>query len=273
MSKYEIAAIGFIGLGFFAIILFITDGLHLISLNEFDKVGAYIGGVAGSLWALGGVIFLYETLRIHKDEFETTRQRLRESQNENLLFNLFSQLYALKNSITDKSNTEPIKVTGKSSLKSLFNSFKELHNEDFLKEYTNAKTRDSRLLRIVKDDSVNMKIEAVVSIYESFYERHHDQLGHYFRFIYNIIKFIVTNFNRDDHPKYIGLLQAQLSNSELGLIAFNCISKHGRNSEGKYQFYEWINFYEIIENIDPHALIDESYSDFFPNVTFKFKNR
>ena len=65
------------------------------------------------------------------------------------------------------------------------------------------------------------------AIYERGFERHKNDLGPYFRLIYNILKFLKES--RTPNPKfYSNILRAQLSNVELLLLMYNGASIHGR---------------------------------------------
>lgn len=84
--------------------------------------------------------------------------------------------------------------------------------------------------------------------YTLFHEKYGNQLGHYFRNIYQILKFIEKS-NVKDKKFYSNLLRAQLSSYELALLFFNCLSELG-NEEfkplvEKFEFFEhlpWMDF-------------------------------
>lgn len=80
--------------------------------------------------------------------------------------------------------------------------------------------------------------------YLHMYENNRNDLGHYFRFTYHIVKFANDSFGSAAY-KYVRLLRAQLSNAELVLIALNCA--HG---EGADKFARWVERYSLLHNID-----------------------
>lgn len=79
------------------------------------------------------------------------------------------------------------------------------------------------------------------SWYLMFHEVYGSQLGHYFRNIYQIIKF-VDQSEVEDKKFYTNLLRAQLSSYELALLFFNCLSDLGSKKFKplieKYEFFE-----------------------------------
>ena len=62
--------------------------------------------------------------------------------------------------------------------------------------------------------------------YEIFYQGNKDDLGPYYRQLYNILKFI-RNSNLEDQKFYSNIVRAQISSSELTLLACNIASPHG----------------------------------------------
>lgn len=65
-----------------------------------------------------------------------------------------------------------------------------------------------------------------IDAYEIFYSKHNTELGHYFRFIYNILKYIDTS-GIDNKTFYSNLLRAQLFDAEVAILYFNSVAKFG----------------------------------------------
>jgi hypothetical protein len=75
---------------------------------------------------------------------------------------------------------------------------------------------------------------------------------------------------RQDVFKYMQLLQAQLSNDEMGLIFYNAaFSKHGKTKSGKLRFKKWIDDHNLLENIDAVCLLEKDHHWFYPKTDFK----
>lgn len=75
------------------------------------------------------------------------------------------------------------------------------------------------------------------SVYERFYKDHENLIGHYFRNLYRIVKYILeSNLSFKDKHSYIGILRAQLSADELKMLYYNInFSKKGE------KFYNILN--------------------------------
>ncbi|MFE0844071.1 putative phage abortive infection protein [Achromobacter insolitus] len=64
--------------------------------------------------------------------------------------------------------------------------------------------------------------------YQLFWKKHQVELGHYFRYLYNVIRFIKES-GFVEGP-YLRLIRAQLSDQEALILFYNCIaSEYGEN--------------------------------------------
>jgi hypothetical protein len=63
--------------------------------------------------------------------------------------------------------------------------------------------------------------------FRAIYSKFRDDLAHYFRLVYHILKYIKQT-NNIDKMLYVRLLRATLSNAEIVLIALNCMFGGGR---------------------------------------------
>jgi hypothetical protein len=85
-------------------------------------------------------------------------------------------------------------------------------------------------------------------VWTNLYTEYRDDLGHYFRVLYHIIVF--TKRACPASPKfYTNIVRAQLSNSELILLAFNCAYGHG-----KEKLKSLMEEFEFFDNLDLEGL-------------------
>lgn len=289
-----------IGLGIAGSVLigfYLAFGLmnqEVIKLMEASYVGTLLAGAASIL----GVYLLYLTYQSQKKELQATQEALRLQKIDTAFFNMLSLLLEIINAMSDNAKDRqgsPTIVTGRAYLKFAINN---LHSKYF-KDYSKINRRPNLVTGKFNeyslpldyyeklaaeepiDDVINYKISEsfelllseVSDCYEEFYKRHQQNLGHYFRYVYNIIKYVVDPANRlseSDQQKYLGILQAQLSNDEMGLIFYNVLSKHGKTTKGEYRFLKWLDKFKLLENMDVQSLKDEWHHWFFPNTNFKF---
>lgn len=85
--------------------------------------------------------------------------------------------------------------------------------------------------------------------YELFHQLYHDRIGHYFRNIYQVLKFIDTS-ELEQKQFYANLLRAQLSSDELALLFYNCLSHIGNE-----KFKPLLEKYAVLEHLPPYGCI------------------
>lgn len=101
-----------------------------------------------------------------------------------------------------------------------------------------------RLLINVKNQVLNGTFPNYQASFHSVYERAENDLGHYFRTTYHIVRFLDENFAPEVAYGYVRLLRAQLSNAELGLIALTCAF-----GQGSTKFKPLVVKYALLHNI------------------------
>ncbi len=94
-------------------------------------------------------------------------------------------------------------------------------------------------------------------VYLKFYREHEAELGHYFRSLYNIVKFI-KNSDVVDKRLYTNLVRAQLSSNELLLIFYNCLSGMG-NEKFKPLTVE----FNLLKHLQIDQLLNPSHASLY----------
>jgi hypothetical protein len=84
--------------------------------------------------------------------------------------------------------------------------------------------------------------------YRVFYQQLQADLGHYFRHLYRIVKFV--DESAAEEKKYTGLIRAQLSAYEQLILFYNCLSTFGRE-----KFKPLVECYALLENMPQGHLI------------------
>lgn len=85
-------------------------------------------------------------------------------------------------------------------------------------------------------------MESCDIIYAEFYEQHHSLLGHYFRYLYRLFKYIDEETG-DKAKIYSKILRSQLTNYEMAILFFNGLSHYGEN------FKPYLEKYHIFDNL------------------------
>ena len=228
----------------FLLPIFLTELYCIITIEERGAYGDMYGSVNALFTALAfaGVIV---TLVFQRKELELTRIEL-SGQREELA-----------------SQKEQLKIQNETSKKQQFeNTFFSLlrTNIDIV---SGLVTMDAGQVRFtgkkclsVQKGMLHHYIRSGFPINESFdklFENDEPHLGHYFRQLYNIIKFVDEEGGeeQEDRMRYANFMKAQLNNDELVLIAYNGLSVHGE------KFKSLIEKYGLLENVTEETFFKE----------------
>lgn len=272
-------------------------GFSIYHRQQMDLVDlSYLGTIAAAVISFIGVILLYKTYKSQKEELRATQEALRLQKVDSAFFNMLSLLQEMINAMSDlrvnnkKGGEEEVK--GRVYLNYALSQLKEEHMSGARKNmrpnpesgmfnsfnpflaYIFGETDDKNSETVNYSDSVTFSKlhEEVAQMYEGFYSEHQQNLGHYFRYIYNIIKYVLDHANGlkdSERKRYLAILQSQLSNDEMGLIFYNVLSKHG-TSQGEYRFLRLLDDFRLLENMDRQSLKHEWHHWLFPKTIFKF---
>lgn len=234
-----------------------------VSQTKIDNAGVY-GDQFGAVNALfsglafGGVIIAIilqtQELRLQRQELQATRNELRGSKEQlerqaQLLLKqnfeaTFFQMIRLHHDIVGATNFKG-KFGGRRTFETLYKRY-ESHRRH--------RERDSNL------DQRNW----LDLVFGEFYQQNDALLGHYFRNLYRILKF-VDQANMVDQKFYSGVLRAQLSNDELALIFYNAISTYGREKmlplARKFALFENLDHKKLVDVDDAQSASAEAFGD------------
>lgn len=132
----------------------------------------------------------------------------------------------------------------------------EPSGEDFFVEKVEATQRGqsaffeiSQELRLYIEENIidGMGVEEVIGLivllYPDFYRSYKDELGHFFRQFYHIIRYIDEE-GGDECDRFMKIVRASLTNAQLLLVAYNCVA-----GEGRVKFARYIKQYSLLHNL------------------------
>lgn len=225
--------------------------------EEFAWFGDYIGGIIGSISALIGIVFLYRTYKIQLDISSCQERIQRRQQFEDTFFSLLGQQRSI---ITNIRGKIPIKKGQSFEEKMSYEYVSQLRHD--LAEQLQTLNFEPNALAEGKTNILKLRVN---EIYTDFFLAHAAQLGHYFRHLYHLLKFIQTE-REIEKQKYSDLVQAQMSYDELYLIAINGISNYGRK-----KMLPLLNEFSFLENlaVDDDEIVRRLIELFYPSTKKK----
>jgi Putative phage abortive infection protein len=106
------------------------------------------------------------------------------------------------------------------------------------------------------------ELEKIEAAYQSFYVSHQSEVGHYFRNLYHIVRF-VDEAAVEQKSSYIKILRAQLSSQELLLLFYNGLSTLGRE-----RFKPLIEKYALLEQLPKRQLFEPTHERLYAATAF-----
>lgn len=196
-----------------------------INLAEAGQIGDFLGGLSGTIFTLVGVVLLFETLALQREELAESRKVFEKQQFENTFFNLLN----LYQEVVRGLHVDDVRIYEEKTYKS--KEFFEHHHKQF---YANF---------ISKGDIQKNRKEATIQ-YLNFYTTTKEQTAHYFRTIYRIFRFISsTSFDEKTKEVYSKIVRAQLSESECLFLHYNAFTEYGS------KFRQLINTFNILKHL------------------------
>ncbi len=220
--------------------------------DMFGAVNALFSGLAFA-GIIISILLQNKELKLQREELEQTRDELKgqkeQLQNQNLTMNrqrfenTFFQLLRnhrdIVNSMDIRRKTEVISA-GSDCFKTFYSEF-------------------------LSRTGPTSDIESVLGAYLEFYWKRQQDLGHYFRNLYHVVRFIDDSKDIDNEERFLysRLLRALLSSNELVLLFYNGLSKFGRDS-----FKPLIEKYSLLKNMEDSLLISMAHRKEYSKFAF-----
>jgi hypothetical protein len=276
--------------------------------DQFGSINALFSGfaLAGIIYT---IVLQKKELSLQREELEETREEFK-IQNVTLkkqrFENTFFQLLKLHNDIVENMNIDVF--DGKYEKRKFFEGalkqlkFKsanfEYYKYSFLLKlteveinlYLDDKTQDYNFLIRLDDNerreiekfskelytefksiSIDKKEENIQKDYLDFFTTYQDSLGHYFRNLYHIFKYVYfTDLIVEEEKRvYSNIVRAQLSSDELVLLFYNSLTpihfSGDKPSLGYPKFKYLIEHFDVLQNMTKTLLLDISHSNIFDN--------
>jgi hypothetical protein len=246
-------------------LIYLTWPISSISIDKSGVFGDSFGlltSLFSGLASAGLIITILmqkEELSLQREDIKLARSELSgqraelKAQNETLKIQRFENTFFKMLEILDSCRKDIFYQTrhfqrqntsyeGREAIRQLYEKLSQRYFFNYVQENLSAK--------YVFADKCNNK-EGINERYIKFYTEHGDDLGQYFRTLYNIIKLIDRNFSSDEGLIYSNLLRAQLSRYELLLIFYNCLSSYGE------KLTPLIKKYLILKHLESELIIEQ----------------
>lgn len=260
------------------------------SSEEMSRFGDYMGGVVGSTLSFASIVLFYIALKEQRADFKNNRislrkqtkaltQQIKEFQLQRKEFELQrEELQLTRDVFKEQSKTlklQQFEATFFNSISLLNNVIQDIKfkhipiytvREDEIgrNSFSFFYHRLKELYEQFKSSNTGIRQEDMIkTTFHSFFIEHGQQLGHYFRTVYNIIKMIDSS-DLDNPKYYTSLLRAQFSAYEHLLIFYNCLSDYGNKL-----FKPLIEKYALLDNLFSDELLEPEHIELFDETAYQ----
>jgi hypothetical protein len=251
-------------------------------LTKLGQFGDFIGGTLNPLLTFLTFCIVLMTLFLQRAELRESRIEMKRSaaalEKQALLYedqkfeSNFFQLLGMFNSaissidlrgvnppdVGGRSGTQYYDIRGRDCFYEHYKILKFSYNQtqkEYLDKYVVPESESEKMQQFLIIEN-----ERIQKAYEDFWRDAQQDLGHYFRILYNIIRFIDES-NRNPIP-YIRILRSQLSDYELLLLFYNCHTETGK----KMKIY--VERFSLLNNLTPKLLLKPAHQDLFDPIAF-----
>ena len=244
--KRDLLWILFLDLVILVFIMWVANWIWLEIDHDRGTWGDMFGGASAlfSGLALAGIIY---TIFLQHRDLELTRAEMRQQKFDGIFFQLLRIHNDIINSI-DLTKSGGSAITGRDCFRII--------------RYKLINQWPSKPHTILEDE-----LGKIQELYKAVFKKYQSDLSHYFRNLYNLIKFVHTEseMGKIERQKYINLVKAQMSSDELVLLFYNNLSPHGNR-----KFKPLAEEYALFKNLDKRNLLIERHTRFYEDGAFSY---
>lgn len=235
------------------VLLVVTWPIEVLSINNAGVFGDSFG-VLTSLFSALAFLGVVLTLSYQREEFKLQKIELEENRKEMQkqgFENSFFQMLKLHNDILNSLSQQRAAVNGtyREEGRAVIKSMQKSLHRNFERKASRGQ----------------LELKDLQEVFDEFYQSQGYQLAHYFRFLYNIFKFI-SESNIDEKLLYSRLARAQISNQELYIIFYNALTPRGM------KFKKYIVEFKMMDNLNPNELFLYAHKNLISDAGFKNDN-
>ncbi|WP_462156984.1 putative phage abortive infection protein [Pseudoalteromonas sp. GB56] len=249
--------------------------------GKFGTFGDFVGGVLGSVWSLCGVLLFYNALKEQRADFQTNRTALDKQvdalKTQSEEFKLQRQEFSLQREELKQSRNvfkEQSKTLMQQRLDSIYFSLLDLYNTVVSELNNNCSSgnyfkelRSELYAQTLGNAHPINDYKTSNDIYLGVFYSKKEELTHYFRLVYRIIK-TIDDSEIDDEEKfiYIKILRSQLSENELLALYYNSHSYYSENSYKLILKYNLLKHLPSMSKLEVYKFLVPKNSDGKPKI-------
>lgn len=250
-----------------------SDGVQSVLLSQMKgSLGDILSGTLGVCLSFSATLFMVVTFKEQRRQHQEQLRQSNRERFENTFFNMLSMYREVRDSVTKYQSDHP----HFSSLEKYYDGFRQFCSTgencaqlERIKNYLSG--HDITAVDLERAE------EGLGKMYSAYADSHGESIRYFFRYVHNMINFVICQWGTSedaasDVKQYLNLIQAQMTDEELGLIFYDAISTYGLNRNFDKQFKHNLDCYGFLENISPQVLLNRSDHLIYQSTIFKFLN-
>lgn len=215
--------------------------------------GDFIGGTLNPILSFLAFLGVLITISLQRKELADSREELRRSANaleaqikaaeqqkfEASFFNMLSALDSMVAGIDLQNRETKMTQHGRDCFTTFYSRLAKFYRRN-CEEYPDG-----------------LDHERITNAYQKFAREHQLELSAYFRFLYNIIRYIDESGQGQRH--HIRLLRSKISDQELLVVFYNCLTPTGAKMK------TYVEKYALFDNLPTLRLLKPEHTQYFSN--------
>lgn len=243
-----------------------------IESNLGDNLGDFMSGTIGIFLAFVSTIFLFITFKAQQKQSKEAKDDAFRARFEGTFFNMLSMYYNVR-AEGDKQIRQFSKC-GSNNMSEFYVRFKQYYSEMLKRNEDFA----SAMIALEEDPMPKTKMQTALydlgNLYDEYVKEQECNAGFYFRYVHNLILFVLKHWEgkSEDIHTYLNFIQSEMSDEELGLLFYDCISNKGQDKNHQYRFKQNLDDNSFLENVSEQTLLSRTHYKLFPKTNFRFLN-
>ncbi|EJT06818.1 putative phage abortive infection protein [Rhizobium sp. CCGE 510] len=252
------------------VIVFVVAVVVALMGGEAGQFGDFFGGTLNPLLTFLTFMGLLVTIVLQQAELRETRDELIRSADalENQIKatdrqnfeSTFFQMLTLHNTIVNSIDLDYSRRVSSDGGEIIRRSRERKGRDCFSQFFTNFKENYENAVGLSEKERFQVA-------YDKFWSYRQQDLAHYYRYLYNVLRFVHESKGIEDRMPYVKLLRAQLSDFELVMLFYTALNKHGIN------YWLYIHEYQLFDNLPESMLIDPSHVALYSQRSFGVPKR
>lgn len=257
-----------------------TSGIgdSLLEVGDRGTFGDMFGGLNAlfSGFAFSGIIYtIYmqrKELEYQREELELTRKALQGQQAEmseqnktlkiqqfeNTFFSMLRTFNDIIDAIDLHTTTAYPPTTNRQTHRTIVNK-----GRDCFKSFQRTLREDLSEFVSSIDLGQGLDLTYFDACYDKWWKKNRSNLAHYFRTLYNLLKFIDASTVQNKHI-YTDIVRAQLSDQEQAILFYNCLSENGRE-----KLKGLIERYALLKHVPDDLLLNSEHRNLYQTSAFR----